>query len=266
VAAAVAVFPSAERLGDALAGEIAARLAGSGRLVLGCPAGRTPTHTLRALVRTLPADADLSRLTIVMMDEYLQHNGSGLALVDPQLDHSCRGYLQRELVEPLNQGRPIARQLASGNLLVPDPADPHDFDDRVAALGVDLFILASGASDGHVGFQGPGASADAGTGIVALAESTRRDNLGTFPHLREMDDVPRYGISIGLGTIVRHSDSAVLVMTGEHKALSAGRVTGTDEFESDWPATVIHRCRQPRIWLDPAAAAGSSDRQSTERL
>jgi glucosamine-6-phosphate deaminase len=266
MAAAVSVFPSAERLGDALAGEIAGRLAESGRLVLGCPAGRTPTLTLRALVRELPPDADLSHLTIVMMDEYLQHNGSWFVPVDQQLDHSCRGYLQRELVEPLTRGRPADRWLRPENVLLPDPANPRDFDDRVAALGIDLFILASGASDGHVGFHGPGAGPDSGTGIVALAESTRRDNLGTFPHLRRMDDVPRYGISIGLGTIVRHSASAVLVMTGEHKAPSARRVTGTQEFDPEWPATVIHLCRQPRIWLDHAAAAGDSDRHSTERL
>ncbi|HET8588294.1 MAG TPA: 6-phosphogluconolactonase [Nakamurella sp.] len=256
----VTVFPDPQQLAVALASEIAARLRVApgrppARLVLGCPAGRTPTPTFRALPRAIGTRADLSELVIVMMDEYLQDGAEPPRPVDPSLAHSCRGYAWRELVEPLNAGREPGRRVSADHVLLPDPADPEAFDRALAELGgVDLFILASGASDGHVGFHGPGADPDGGTRVVPLAASTRQDNLLTFPHLRTLKDVPRQGVSIGLGTVVRQSAQAVMVLTGSHKATSARRVLGAADYRSDWPATIIHRCSAPRILLDRAAA------------
>jgi glucosamine-6-phosphate deaminase len=175
-------FADADELGRTLAAEIVAL---HPRL-LGCPGGRSLLTTYRQL-------PELPETTIVMMDEYLP--------VPPTSAHfSCRGFAEREL--------PRAREI-----WLPEPEDPPAYDDRIAeAGGIDLFLLASGASDGHVAMLGPGAPRDSRTSVVPLAESTRRDNLATFPEFESLGEVPTQGISVGLGTIAHeHHDAAILL-------------------------------------------------------
>jgi glucosamine-6-phosphate deaminase len=140
---------------------------------------------------------------------------------------------------------------------LPDPADPPAFGDRLRAIGgVDHFIVASGASDGHVAFVKPGTRADSDVAIVALAESTRRDNMVTFPEFTSLDEVPTHGVSVGLGTIISTAKRVTLVLHGPDKRRTASRVLAASDLETDWPATFIHRCRDGRIWLDEAARWG----------
>jgi glucosamine-6-phosphate deaminase len=219
VAAEVRRFADAEELGRALAAEIAAL---QPRL-LGCPGGRSLLTTYRAL----PA---LPRTTIVMMDEYVP-------VPPPSVHYSCRGFAEREL-----RGR---------ELWVPDPDDPAAYDERIdAAGGIDLFLLASGASDGHVAMLGPGAPRDGRTSVVELAETTRRDNLATFPEFRSLDDVPMHGVSVGLATI---SDARRLrlVLHGADKRAAIERVLFLDGFDPEWPASIVHEHDDAEILIAP---------------
>ena len=126
---------------------------------------------------------------------------------------------------------------------LPEPADPAAYEARIAAAGdVDVFIVASGASDGHVAFNPPGTPLDSGPWIVPLAETTRRDNMATFPDFPSIDAVPTHGVSVGLGTIVRRSRSVRLVIHGDGKRTAAARVLGATGFDPAWPATFIHSC------------------------
>jgi glucosamine-6-phosphate deaminase len=229
----VLVFADADDLGDALAAEVVARRP----RLLGCPGGRSLVTTYRALARS---GADLRATTIVMMDEYVP--------VPPVDAHySCRGFAYREIAGPL--GIPEER------VWLPDPHDPTAYDLRIdEAGGIDLFLLASGASDGHVAFLPPGSPLDGATSVVRLAETTRRDNVATFPAFASADEVPEHGVSVGLGTIAR-SRSARLVLHGAAKRGAARRVCSLDHFDSAWPASVIHACADGQIWLDEEAAA-----------
>jgi glucosamine-6-phosphate deaminase len=137
---------------------------------------------------------------------------------------------------------------------LPDPREPERYDERIAAAGgIDLFLLATGVSDGHVAFNPPGTDLSTVTRVIDLADTTRQDNLATFPHLATLDNVPRRGVSVGLATIARLSRRAVLVTTGQAKATSVARVLGSDAWQRDWPATVIHACRDAEVWVDRAA-------------
>jgi glucosamine-6-phosphate deaminase len=49
-----------------------------------------------------------------------------------------------------------------------------------------------------------------------------------------------------------------MVMTGAHKRDAAQRLLSAGRFTADWPATIVHECRQPRILLDAAAAPASA--------
>ena len=231
------LFDDADELGAALAAQIDAGVrAKDGLFLLGCPGGRSLVSTYRALAGT-----DMRRVVIVMMDEYVE-NGS---IPSADAHYSCRGFAQRELAEPL--------AIPQEHVWVPDPADPCAYDERIeAAGGIDLFLLGSGASDGHVAFVGPGAPRDGRTAVVELAESTRRDNLVTFPEFESLDEVPAQGVSVGLGTILG-ARLLRLVLHGADKREAARRLLALDEFDPDWPASIVHEHDGAEVWVDRAA-------------
>jgi glucosamine-6-phosphate deaminase len=202
--------------------------------------------------------ADLSHLVIAMMDDYVVPAGDGGFEHCPAGAHySCRRFVRDEIAEPLNEA--AAAGVPDEHVWLPDPRDPPAYRARLGdAGGVDLFIVASGASDGHVAFVKPGTPLDSDMAIIELAESTRRDNLATFPDFGSLDAVPGHGVSVGLGTIRDLSRQVRLIIHGEEKRLAARRVLEAGDFDPEWPATFIHRCRGAQIWLDEAAHPGGS--------
>lgn len=259
----VRTFPDSAALGDALAAEIvegidAARRDGR-RYILGCPGGRSPRTTYLALARRL-AGADVSHLVIAMMDDYVMTSPSGgWQHVPDDAHYSCRKFAFDEIAAPIDSA--ASRGVSAEHIWLPDPADPDAYDDKLTdAGGVDLFVLASGASDGHIAFNKPGTPADSRSWIVPLADATRRDNMATFPDFERLDQVPTHGVSVGLGTITEVSRSVRLVIHGTGKREAARRVIAADDLEIDWPATIVHRCRDARILVDEAAHPDSARR------
>ena len=252
-------FGTPQQLGAAAAAAIAAGIAESRRsgrrYVLGCPGGRTPKPIYEALGRLCAEDGiDCSGVVLAMMDEYLDPHSDDAAYVSISAHNSCRRFAEYEIRQVINQRLPATGLVAPESVWFPDPLDPAAFDDQIAeAGGVDVFIAASGSSDGHVAFCGPGAALDGGTAIVELAPTTRADNIVTFPDFASVDEVPTHGVSVGLGTIRRNSRSVWLVLHGADKAESLRRVTGTDRHDPAWPATFIHECPGAEIWSDASA-------------
>jgi glucosamine-6-phosphate deaminase len=235
VSAEVRVFADAEELGSALAREVLERYDASvGRYLLGCPGGRSLRTTYRALAAH---GRPLGRLVVVMMDEYVG--------VPPEAHHSCRRFAHEEIAEPLG----------AAEVWLPDVDDPAAYDERIAdAGGIDLFLLASGASDGHVAFVPPGSARDGRTSVIPLATSTRRDNLATFPEFDTLDDVPLHGVSVGLGTIA-DARSLRLVLHGPGKRAAAARLLAVNGFDPSWPASVVHDHPDAQVWIDKEAAS-----------
>ena len=231
----VLVFRDPDELGRKLAAEILAAYGRTdGPFLLGCPGGRSLRTTYRALAESAPA---LPRLVAVLMDEYAG------ATAD---DHfSGRRFAEEELAMPLG--------LREEQVWLPDESDPAAYDERIAAAGgIELFLLASGASDGHVAFVPPGAPRDSRTALVELAESTRRDNLATFPGFTALAEVPGRGVSVGLGTIAA-ARSLRLVMHGAEKRPAAARLLALDRHDPQWPVSIVHEHPDAEIWLDAEA-------------
>jgi glucosamine-6-phosphate deaminase len=258
------VFPDPTALGQALAAEIAREIEDAARAgrpyVLGCPGGRSPLSTYTALPGELAARGpDLGHVVIVMMDEYVVRDEATGAFVpiDPGLPHSCARFGRVEIVERLNAAAGPGRGITPDRFWLPDPADPEAYDKRITDMGgIDLFVLASGASDGHVAFNPAGTPAGARTRVVGLAERTRRDNLTTFPTFGGLDEVPVYGVTVGVGTIQEQSKRVVMVVHGQDKAEAARRLSAAERYEPDWPATILSECAGARLFLDEAAAGG----------
>lgn len=254
------VFSSPDAIGEHLAERLLAmfdeaRKAGR-HFLLGCPTGRTPRPIYDAIAkRVAETKQDISHLILVMMDEYLVQTPSGFEYASPDAPWSCHNFVQVEIARHWNHDLPRDRRLKNESAWFPDPRDPVAYDKRIAdAGGVDFFILASGVSDGHVAFNPPGSPRESRTRIIELPESTRRDNLQTFPVFGSLASVPTHGISVGIATI-SSAKKAAMVLWGKSKALSLARVVGTDHYEPDWPATVIHECSGGEILSDTDAAS-----------
>ena len=226
------VFETPEALGEAVASRIIDAAAAGRRFLLGCPTGRTPRPVYAALSRRKP---DLRHVTLVMMDEYL--------VADPDdQPWSCHTFVRQQM------------SFGAGEIWFPDPADPAAYDRRIAdAGGIDLFLLASGATDGHVAFNSTGSSRESRTRIIPLSEETRRDNLQTSPSFGTLENVPRHGVSVGIATIAEARE-AILALTGASKRLTLKRVIAANSYDPSWPATVIHECPVRAIFADAAAA------------
>ncbi|MFD9901473.1 6-phosphogluconolactonase [Mesorhizobium sp. NPDC059025] len=254
------IFDDAETLGEVFArrllGMIAEARSADRHFLLGCPGGRSPRPAYLAMGRLLgEKPQDISHVTIVMMDDYLVETAWGLDHVPRDSHFSCRRFADEEIIGVLNGGLPKAFRIPSTQVWFPDPRDPAAYDDRIAAAGgIDLFILASGASDGHVAFNPRGSKRTSRTRIVSLAEETRRDNMKTFPDFRSLDEVPSFGVTVGIDTIERLSKSAVMIVWGEGKHLAFGHLVRAEEYDADWPATVIASCRGGEILADKVAA------------
>jgi glucosamine-6-phosphate deaminase len=250
-------------IGGQLAGRIVAGIRAAneaGRTyVLGCPGGRSAMPVYEALAAKLAAEAlDCSLLTIAMMDEYLLAGPDGALSPPPASVHySCRGFGEREILGRINAGLPKASSIRRENFWMPDPAAPADYDQRLADVGgIDLFLLASGAGDGHIAFNPPGSSRDSRSRVVKLAEQTRRDNLATFPDFKSLDEVPTHGVTVGIASIAALSKAAAMIVWGEGKRTAYRRISGIRFYDPSWPATIVVECPQPELHADRAAAYG----------
>ncbi|GHA35777.1 glucosamine-6-phosphate deaminase [Devosia pacifica] len=255
----ISIRPVAEhaaQLADTILEAVDVATSENRKYLLGCPTGRTPTPLYKAMAERLARHPQsLRALVLVMMDEYVEQAPDGnFTYIDAEAHNSCRRFARDDIQRRLNASLPASMQLPDANVWFPGPHNPAAYDERIShAGGLGFFILASGASDGHVAFNPPGTAAESRTRIVPLAEQTRIDNMGTFPGFASLDEVPTHGISVGIATIAE-ARSAAMLLFGAQKAEAFRQITGVSDYRSEWPATVIHLVRNGRILADEAAA------------
>jgi glucosamine-6-phosphate deaminase len=256
------VFPDDQTLGLALADRIIEGIdsaAGDGRrYLLGCPGGTSPASTYRALGQlTAQRQTDLTPLVLVMMDDYVLPQSGGFAHVPFDSHYSCRRFASKEIAALMKNavGAPDQERI-----WFPDPCHPDRYDRLIEdSGGIDLFLLASGASDGHIAFNPPGSRRDSITRVVELARETRLDNMVTFPEFESLDQVPRHGVSVGISTIADLSRSAVLICLGARKQEAVRRLIAADNYDPSWPATIVTEILEAEIWIDIPASASQGD-------
>ena len=251
------IFDDSASLGSALARRILGGISAAARegrpYLLGCPGGRSLLATYRMLSRHAgERSADLRPLQIVMMDDYVTGNEGVFSHVPFDAHYSCRRFAVEEIVNPLSDlpGAPDRHRI-----WMPDPADPSRYDRLIAeAGGIDLFLLASGATDGHIAFNPPGSPRNSITRIVELPPETRRDNMATFPGFRSLAEVPTHGVTVGIGTIAEQSRSAVMVCLGAEKSTAVERIRTSRSYDPAWPATIVTEIPRSELWIDLDAA------------
>ncbi len=245
-------FSDSNKLAKYLANEILELLQKKNKCVLGCPGGRSLTKTYYQLGRiSHKKKISLENLTIVMMDEYVLKRKNSFSLVDPKSHFSCVRFSNQVIKRLLNYKKRKNHKITNERILFPNVLDPAKYDHQIKNIGgIDIFLLASGSSDGHVAFNNIYSKRNQNTHITKLTKETRRDNMKTFPNFKSINEVPKYGLTVGLNTISALSKSATLVLTGNEKKYAFSMITQNAKFNSKWPASIIYKCKKYRIFTD----------------
>lgn len=221
--------------------------------ILGCPGGRSPRVVYQALAQEVRKKGiPLNHVSIAMMDEYARESRGEFTNVDPTAHYSCARFAEMEIGKPLNDAAGAGRELKS--IRVPDARHPEEYEAWLREVGIDHFILASGATDGHIAFNPPGSPRESVTRVVEVALTTRIDNLGTFPEFKSVEDVPQYGVTVGIDTIASLSKKVTMVIHGRHKKEAVIELLKRSKYDSTWPASIFHECTKRELVIDVEAS------------
>ena len=221
-------------------------------LVLGCPSGRSLKKTYYYLgILSKSMNIDISKLKIVMMDEFIIKKNNKYQLCNNNSHYSCIGYANKTIKKFLNYKKKKNQKFLSSNIYYPNIYKTSDFDIFIKELGgIDIFLLASGSSDGHVAFNNSKTKINTSSHIIKLSNLTRKDNLRSFPKFKSISDVPKYGVTIGLKTIYKYTKIAILVLSGKEKKIAAQNILTRKSFTNKWPASIIYKCKKKYIYVD----------------
>lgn len=240
------VFESSAQAARHLAQEVGAliaqRAAEGRKLVLGLATGSTPVPFYRELIR-LHREQGLSFANVVSfnLDEYY-----GLSADHPE---SYARFMADQLFDHLDI--PSAQIHIPSGTVSADQVFAHcrDYEERIeAAGGIDLQILGIGRT-GHIGFNEPGSSRDSLTRRITLDRVTRQDAAADF---RGEENVPRFAITMGVGTILR-GRRLVLMAWGDNKAAVVARAVEGPVSDAV-SASFLQEHSQASFFIDRGAA------------
>lgn len=237
----VIIRPDASSAAQLAAALVARQIETKPASVLGLATGGTMERVYDELVRRhAEAALDFSLVRTFNLDEYV-----GLPPEDP---NSYRYYMNRWLFDRVNID-PRNTHLPNGvtkDLI----AECRRYEALIAECGgIDLQLLGLGRS-GHIGFNEPLSALQSRTREKALTPVTVAQNAPLFPR---PEDMPRRGITMGVGTILE-SRTCVMLVTGEAKApVLARAVEGPITSMISASALQLHpKCH---VIVDQAAAA-----------
>ncbi|TLS51278.1 glucosamine-6-phosphate deaminase [Paenibacillus antri] len=243
---------SYDALSESAARLVETALARKSDALICLPTGHTPLGLFRKLTESPKAPERWRGATVVALDEYLG--------VRPEQPHSLIGWLRRELLDGL--------EIGNDRLLRVDPVHPEP-SAACAALdreieergGIELTVLGLGPN-GHIGFNEPGTAADSATRVVRLAEASIASNAAYWKARGGYE--PEYGLTLGMGTILRHSKTIALLVSGAHKADIFQQFLRQSPSPAI-PATLLKQASRLIVLADEAAAGKSEIRQTEDR-
>lgn len=208
--------------------------------VLGLATGSSPLGVYALLVEACKnKKVSFKNVRTFNLDEYVN--------LDENHNQSYRYFMNHNLFDHID--------IVKENTKVPSglgdiEKNAAEYDQMIdAAGGIDLQILGIG-SNGHIAFNEPGTPLDSLTHVVALQESTRKDNARFF---QSIDEVPTHAISMGLQSIMK-AKKIVLIATGVNKAKAIAALVHGD-ITPDLPVSVLKNHPDATIYVDEAAAS-----------
>ncbi|MBI3318006.1 MAG: glucosamine-6-phosphate deaminase [Candidatus Omnitrophica bacterium] len=211
------------------------------RAVLGLATGSTPLGTYKELIRLHKQEGlDFSRVVTFNLDEYV-----GLDHGHPQSYHffMSENFFKQININPKNVHLPdgTAKDI---------PAFCRWYEEEIVkAGGLDAQLLGIG-SNGHIAFNEPGSSLGSRTRVKTLDDKTRQDNARFF---RTMGEVPKYAITMGIGTIM-DARQLILLANGAGKSDAISK-TCEGPITAMVPATIVQLHPRATIIVDKQAAS-----------
>ncbi len=209
--------------------------------VIGLATGGTPLGLYQRLIQNhKERGLDFSKITTFNLDEYV-----GLS---PDHDQSYHYFMWTNLFSHVNVD-PSCVHIPQG---MADDIDAFCswYEQKIEQVGgLDLQILGIGGN-GHIAFNEPGSSLGSRTRIKTLTEKTITDNARFFD---DPEQVPRYAITMGIGTIM-DAKNLLLLGSGEGKA-NAIKATLEGPITAMVPATIVQLHQHASVLIDEAAAS-----------
>ena len=220
---------------------VADRLRKKPNLVLGLATGSTPLGLYKELIRMHRSEGlDFSKVTTFNLDEYV-----GLP---PAHDQSYHYFMHENLFKDINLD---VRHIHVPQGMAKDiDAFCEWYEKRMVECGgIDLQVLGIGGN-GHIAFNEPGSSLGSRTRIKTLTGTTRMDNARFF---KNQDEVPRYAITMGVGTIMDARE--LLLLANKTSKADAVKAAVEGPITAMCPASIIQMHRKAYVFLDSPAAS-----------
>ncbi len=197
--------------------------------VLGLATGSTPVGMYRVLSQMyMNGEISFSRITSVNLDEYYPIKRTN--------EQSYRYFMNDNFFDHIDI------DIEKTHVLNGEASDPDrecaDYEKMIESLGgIDLQVLGIGRN-GHIAFNEPGSFLYPHTHKTALTESTIEANSRFFD---SADEVPRYSLTMGMGTILS-ARKIILLASGKDKKDAVKKMLG-ETIDTTCPATLlsIHR-------------------------
>jgi glucosamine-6-phosphate deaminase len=220
---------------------VADRLRKKPNMVLGLATGSTPLGLYKELIRMHRDEGlDFSKVTTFNLDEYV-----GLP---PSHDQSYHYFMHENFFKDINLD---VRHIHVPQGMAKDiDAFCEWYEKRMGECGgVDLQVLGIGGN-GHIAFNEPGSSLGSRTRIKTLTGTTRMDNARFF---KTKDEVPRYAITMGVGTIMDAKE--LLLLANKSGKADAVKAAVEGPLTAMCPASIIQMHCKAFVFVDKDAAS-----------
>lgn len=216
--------------------------------VLGLATGSTPLMMYRELIQAQKREGlDFSEITTFNLDEYI-----GLS---PDNENSYHYYMHSNFFDHIN--------IRKENIFIPDgmasdiEKECREYEEKIRRKGgIDLQVLGIG-NNGHIGFNEPDIKFEARTHKVKLDEETIHANARFF---EDINDVPRYAISMGIKTIM-HARKILLLASGAGKAEALGKAL-YGGITPEVPASILQLHPDTIVIVDEECAGCIKNREA----
>lgn len=202
--------------------------------VFGLATGSTPESFYKLLRES---DLDFTNTVSVNLDEYV-----GL---EPTHNQSYNYFMKQNLFD----AKPFKVNYLPNGAAADTAEESAKYEKIMENNPIDLQILGIG-SNGHIGFNEPGASFDSVTREVNLVEETIQANSRNFDSI---DEVPKTAISMGIASILK-AKKIILFAYGKNKAEAIRRMI-EEAPTTDLPASALQNHPDVTIIIDEDAAS-----------
>jgi len=210
-------------------------------VILGLATGSTPEGLYARMIRAHRQEGlDFSQVGTVNLDEYVD--------LPPEHPQSYRYFMNDKLFDHINIDKANTHVPNGRAECLSDECDRYE--QMISdAGGIDLQVLGIGR-DGHIAFNEPGTALQSPTHVTGLTRETIEDNSRFFA---SPDEVPRFAITMGIGSIMR-ARRCLLLISGENKA-EAAKAAIEGPITSMVTASALQMHSRTIAIVDEAAAA-----------